>query len=67
MNEELKKYVEYQLKLARQLGDLVFKHNAYGAVNWELIREKDNVAYCAEGERLWDDYYEPEFDRAYWE
>ena len=44
MNEELKKYVEYQLKYARQLGDLVFKHNAYGAVNWELIREKDEDA-----------------------
>ena len=52
-------FVKTQLAYAEQMPSdaELFKHNAYGAVQWELYRANDQTL-----EKQWENVYAPKFD-----
>lgn len=59
INYNIHSFVKTQLLYAEQMpiDAELFKHNAYGAVSWELYRTNDHAL-----EEQWETVYAPKFD-----
>lgn len=58
-NYNIHSFIKAQLLYAEQMPSdaELFKHNAYGAVQWELYRTNDKTL-----EEQWETVYAPKFD-----